>query len=173
MAGIFILRMTILLAMVNIAVEGSTALVGTIEHAGPLLDYSVAIVCGMLRFTCDFISTIAAKDSLFNLSTIATCIDSNFAGTAQAFVTWSRTIVLAAWHDVLADFSTAPTVFIVGIDTPSGVFVLAAKAYLGRPHVSAWWTRTSMTGELTWMWAFPNSFLSTTVSAGVRRQACQ
>lgn len=171
MARVRILRMTRLLAVMKTAVKGAAARVGTCEYAGPIFDDSLAILGKVLSVTLDLISPIRTQQSLLDLATVATSVDTNLASAAEAFVAWPGASVFTAGHEVAADFTTAPAVFVVGVCASASGFVFAAKTRLCRAHMSTWRARTSMTSQLARMGTLAHSFSATRIATRVRRQA--
>jgi hypothetical protein len=170
-AGISILSMARLLAVVDTTIEGAITRIGASEHAGPFFDDILTILGGVLFVACDFIATISAKQGLFDLAAVAASIDTYFASSAKTLVARSRTFVLAAGHEITADFTTAPAVLVVGIGTSAGRLVLAAETRLCGTHMSTRRARTSVTGQLTRMRTLANSFSATSIAARVWWQA--
>jgi hypothetical protein len=81
-AGFSILSMARLLAMVNTTIESAITRVSASEHASPFFNDILTILGGMLFAASDFIATISAEQSLFNLATVAASIDTYFASSA-------------------------------------------------------------------------------------------
>lgn len=79
----------------------------------------------------------------------------------------SRALVFSTGHEITTDFTTAPTVLVVGVCTSAGRLVLATETSLCRTHMGTRWTRSSVTCQLTRMRTFTDSFSATSVSAGV------
>jgi len=59
-AGVGVLSVTRLLAVVDTTVEGAIARVGASEHTSPFLDNVLTVLGGMLFVACDFIATVSA-----------------------------------------------------------------------------------------------------------------
>lgn len=171
MAGVGVLYVTALFAAVAVAIEGSITGICAFKHAGPFFERGFGAFTSVFRLARLLITLVAAENGFLDLTAIATRIDSDFAGATQTLVAWPRAVVFAAWHHVIANLTTAPAIFVVSIDAASCGFLLATEAYLSRTHVRARRTRTGVTSKLTWVWTFPNSFLSAAVSAGMGRQA--
>jgi hypothetical protein len=166
-ARICILRVTRLLAVVDTAVERTITRVGASEHASPFLDDVLTVLSGMLFAAFDFVSTVSAKQGLFDLTAVAASIDTHFASSAETLVARSRALVFSTGHEVTANFTTAPAILVVGVGTSTGRLVLTTETGLCRTHMGTRRARASVTGQLTGMRTFANSFSATGVSAGV------
>lgn len=167
MARVGVLRVARLLAMVDTTVEGAIAKIGASEHAGPFLDNVLGILGGMLFVACDLVTTVSTKQCLFNLTTVATSIDTHFTSSAETLMARSRTFVFSTGHEITANFTTAPSIFVVSVGTSTSRLVLATEASLRWTHVGTRRARASVTGQLTGMRALANSFSATSVSARV------
>jgi hypothetical protein len=160
-----------LLTVVNATIKGAIASIGTSEHASPFLDNILAILRGMLSATCDFVSAISAKQSLFDLATVAASIDADFTSSTETLVARSWTFVFSTGHKITADFTTAPAILVISVGTSAGRLMLAAETRLCGTHVGTGRTRSSVTGQLTRMRALANSLSTTGVSTRVWWQA--
>ena len=169
MTRVCILRVTRLLAVVNTAVESAIAGIGASEHASPFLDNILAVLGGMLFVAFDFITTVSTKQGLFDLTTVATGINTHFTSSAETLVARSRTFVLSTRHEIAADFTTAPAIFVVGVGTTTGRLMLAAETSLRWTHMGTRRARASVTGQLTRMRTLANSFSTASVSTRVWR----
>jgi len=173
MAGIGVLRVTALLAMMATAVKGSIAGIHTFEPAKPVFGEVLSIFrCGLL-VACLFVSTVAAENVLFDLAAVTARIDANFASATKTLMARSGTVVFPTRHDIVADLPTAPAILIIGIDTSSCGLVLATETHLCRTHVGTPRAGTGVAGELARVRTLPDSFFAASVSTRVRRQASQ
>jgi len=166
-ARVGILRMTRLLTVVNTAIEGTITGISASKHASPFLDDVLAVLSGVLFVACDFIATVSAKQGLLDLATVAASIDTHFTSSTETLMARSRTFVLSTRHEIATDLTTAPAVFVVGVGTTTSRLVLATEASLGGAHVGTRRARACVTGQLTRMRAFADSFSATSVSARV------
>lgn len=156
--------MAALLAVVNVAIKGTTTRVGTLERASPVFGEGLAVFGDMICMAGFLVTSVGAENGLFHLSTIAAGINTNLASATQALMARAWAVVLAARHHVIANFTAAPAVLVVGIDTSSCVLMLAAEAHLSWAHVSTRWTGTSMTGKLAGVGALSKSFLAASIA---------
>lgn len=157
--------MAALLAVVNAAAKGTATRVATLKRASPVFSEGLAIFGDDMICMAGFLVTsVGAENGLFHLSTIAAGINTNLASTTQALMARAWAVVLAAGHHVIADFTAAPAILVVGINTSSCVLMLAAKAHLSWTHVSTRWTGTSMTGELAGVGTLSKSFLAACIA---------
>lgn len=81
MGSVFVLRMASLFAMVDVAVKGTLAVVCAVESANPFFSHLVGLFCSVLCSADLLVSSIAAKDLLFNLTAVAAPIYADFTGT--------------------------------------------------------------------------------------------
>jgi hypothetical protein len=104
-----LLRVTLLLTLVYTTIELPLACIPTLEHARPAFNDRLIAFNSVRSLTLYFVSTIGAKQFLFHLPTIALGWNTLFACATEAFMAWSGAGMLTAWHDLVADFATAPT----------------------------------------------------------------
>lgn len=74
--------MASLVAVMDVAVEESIAIVCALEHAGPVFQDVLSILGYMLDSTVLLVSPVTAQDLLLNLSAVASGVDSNFTCSA-------------------------------------------------------------------------------------------
>ena len=127
MTRVGVLGVTRLLTLMDTTVECAAARIGASEDARPIFDKLMTVFPNMFSMALDFITAVTAQQSLFDLSTIATSIHTNLTCSTEPFVTRSRTSVLAAWHQITTNFFAAPAIFVVGVDTATSGFMLAAE----------------------------------------------
>lgn len=82
----------------------------------------------------------------------------------------SRTLVFSARHEVTTNLAATPAILIIGVGTTASRLMLTAETSLRRAHVGTWRARAGVTGQLTRMRTFADSFSTTSVSARMRRQ---
>jgi hypothetical protein len=104
-----LLCVTLLLALVYTTIEFPLACIPALEHARPAFHNRLIALNSMRPLTFNLVSTIGAKQFLFHLPTIALGWNTLFACATEAFMTWSWASMLTTWHDLVADFATAPT----------------------------------------------------------------
>lgn len=114
--------------------------------------------------TLFLVSTIGAEQILLHLATVALGWDTLLACAAKAFVTGSWASMLATRHHLVADFTAAPARVIIRVRAAFRHFMFTAEAYLGRPHVCAGRTWSSMASKLTWVRTFSRSLPSASLT---------
>jgi len=167
MSRLSFLWMTGLFASMVSAIEQTCAHIAAFEYACPFFFRLITAMWLVHDLACVLVPSITTQDLLLDLAAVATRIDALFASTTEAFVTWSGAGVLTTRQYISTNFPTTPSRRVVGINTTTCVFVLAAKASLCWPHVWTRWTRTCMTGELARMWTLPHTLLGTGVTTRV------
>ena len=146
-------------------VKRPPTLVSAIEHPSPAFRHRSTSRIRVKHMAFLLLTTVAAQHFFFHLTAIAPRRYTHLASTAKAFVTHIIMPMLAARHDLTADLATAPAADIVRLGAALCNLVFAAKAYLYRTHVTTRRTRTSMTGQLTWMRALSGALFATCLPA--------
>jgi hypothetical protein len=133
-----------LLTMMLSTVKGSMAGVATLKQPDPFLGKVVFILGHMDLSAQRFIRLFATDDFLFDLTTVASSINTDFTCSAKPFVARSITIMFSARHKLSANLATGPTILVVSIDTSScDSFSTTETALLGS-HLWTGWTRSGM-----------------------------
>jgi hypothetical protein len=147
-----ILWMTSHFAGMVAAIEGATALVRAFERSGPFLDGCSTVRSNMGLTALFLLCPIAAQNVLLYLTTITRRRNSLLASSTGAVVAWSLAVMFSTRHQSSTDFTTAPAVLVVGVDTAASHGLLAAEAVLCGTHQATRRARTSMAGRTTGMW---------------------
>ena len=115
MRSLLLLRMALLLALVDSAVEFALTEIATLEHSCPAFHDRFFTFNGVHPVAFLLVTAICAKQLFLQLPTVALGWYTLFASTTKAFVTRPWTCVLATGHHLIANFATAPAGIIVGV----------------------------------------------------------
>lgn len=147
------LDMAGLLALVLAAVEVAITYVSAFEKPNPFLQNLLARFVLVKTLALLLIIPVATQYLLFHLAAIAECLDANLAGTTEALMARFVAKMLAAGHELAANLTTVPSIFIVCIETLPGLRFLTAETKLRGPHLCTWRAWSSMAKFWAWVWA--------------------
>ncbi len=128
------LSMAELLASMFTAIIKTTTSVWTLEGSGPFFDSVGSICCNVTLSTVLRLLAITAQKVLLDLAAVAACRYADLTSSAWPFMAGSRAAMLSASHQLAADLTTAPAVFVVCVYAASSDRLATTKAVLGRAH---------------------------------------